>query len=80
LRGVIETRDGAAVWVEMDGLASVRKADNARVFVASFRCRTGDGRYAWLNSTFAVMEGVLDKVAVGGVAHCRLHACSATLA
>lgn len=79
LRGVLETGDGAVVWVEIDGIAALREADNARVFVTSFRCRTGDERYAWLNTTFAVLEGVLDKVAVGGAARGRLHACSATV-
>ena len=79
LRGILETGDGAVVWVEIDGIAFLREADNARVFVSSFRCRTGDERYAWLNTTFAILEGVLDKVAVGGVARGRLHACSATV-
>jgi hypothetical protein len=79
LRGILETGDGAVVWVEIDGIAFLREADNARVFVTSFRCRTGDERYAWLNTTFAILEGVLDKVAVGGVARGRLHACSATI-
>ena len=79
LRGILETGDGAVVWVEIDGIAFLREADNARVFVTSFRCRTGDERYAWLNTTFAILEGVLDKVAVGGVARGRLHACSATV-
>lgn len=79
LRGVLETEDGAVVWVEIDGIALLREADDARVFVASFRCRTGYERYAWLNTTFAVIEGVLDRVAVGGAARGRVHACSATV-
>ena len=79
LRGVLETEDGAVVWVELDGIATLREADNARVFVTTFRCRTGDERYSWLNTACALLEGVLDAVAVGGVARGRLHLCLATI-
>ncbi len=79
LRGVLETDDGARVWVELDGIATLRQADNARVFVTTFRCRTGEERYAWLNTMFAVLEGVLERVAVGAVAHGRVHICSPTV-
>ncbi len=44
------------------------------------RFRTGDERYAWLNTLFAVLEGVLDRVGVGGTARGRLYECRATLA
>jgi len=66
LRGLLTTDDDAAVWVELDGLATLRPEDQARVFVTSFRFRTGDQRYAWLNIVFGLLEGVLDRVAVGG--------------
>lgn len=33
LRGVLATDDGAKVWVELDGVATLRESDNARVFV-----------------------------------------------
>lgn len=79
LRGVLTTTDGAVVWVELDGIATLRAEDHARVFVTTFRFRTGDDRYAWLNTVFGVLEGVLDSVAVGGTARGRLHECRATL-
>lgn len=79
LRGVLTTHDGAQAWVEMDGLATLRSGDGARVFVTSCRFRTGDERYAWLNTVFAVLEGVLDSVGVGGVARGQLFECHATM-
>jgi hypothetical protein len=79
LRGLLDTDDGAQVWVEMNGLAALRESDGARVFVTSLTFRTGDARYAWLNSKFAVLEGVLDRVGVGGVARARAHVCEATI-
>lgn len=63
---------------ELDGLATLRPEDNARVFVTSFRLRTGDQRYAWLNTVFGLLERVLDRVAVGGRAHGQLFECRAT--
>src|SRR5918992_5894676 len=66
LRGMLTTEDGARVWVELDGVATLRPSDQARVFVTTFRCRTGDDRYAWLNSVFGLLEGILDSVGVGG--------------
>src|SRR5918999_2109437 len=68
LRGVLTTDDQAAVWVELDGVATLRSSDNARVFVTTFTFRTGDDRYTWLNSVFGVLEGVLESVGVGGTA------------
>jgi hypothetical protein len=79
LRGLLTTDDGAAVWVELDGIATLRPSDGARVFVTSFRFRTGDERYQWLNTVLAVLEGVLDSVGVGGVARGELHDCRATV-
>ena len=79
LRGMLTTEDGARVWVELDGIATLRPSDRARVFVTTFRCRTGDDRYAWLNSVFGVLEGVLDSVGVGGRARGRVFECRASL-
>lgn len=79
LRGILTTGDGAQVWVELDGIATLREEDQARVFVTTFRFRTGDGRYAWLNTSFGVLEGVLDSVGVGGVARGRLYVCRPTI-
>jgi hypothetical protein len=79
LRGVLTTDDGAVVWIELDGIATLRASDDARVFVTSCRFRTGDERYEWINSVMGVLEGVLGSVAVGGEAHGRLFECRATL-
>ncbi|WP_270889969.1 hypothetical protein [Pedococcus sp. 5OH_020] len=79
LRGVLTTQDGARAWVELDGLATLRPVDGARVFITTCRFRTGDERYARLNTLFAVLEGVLDSVGVGGVARGQLFECHATL-
>ena len=57
----------------------LRESDQARVFVTSCRFRTGDERYGWLNGVFAVLEGVLDSVAVGGQARGRLLECRANI-
>ncbi|MBW3592576.1 MAG: DUF3237 domain-containing protein [Actinobacteria bacterium] len=78
LRGLLTTEDDAAVWVELDGIATLRPSDDARVFVTSVRFRTGDERYAWLNTVLGVLEGVLDSVTVGGAARARLFECRAT--
>lgn len=79
LRGVLTTADGATVWVELDGVATLRPEDAARVFVTSVRFRTGDDRYTWLNRVFGLLEGILDSVGVGGVARGTLHECRATV-
>jgi hypothetical protein len=79
LRGVLTTSDGASVWVELDGLATLRTSDDARVFVTTFRFRSGDERYTWMNTVFGVLEGILDSVGVGGKARGRLYEARATL-
>ena len=48
----------------MNGIATLRPADDARVFVTSLTFRTVDARYGWLNTLFGVLEGVLDTVAL----------------
>lgn len=79
LRGLLTTHDGATVWLELDGIATLRSSDNARVFVTSCRFRSGDAAYRWLDTLVVVVEGVLDRVAVGGVARAALYACEPTL-
>lgn len=79
LRGLLTTDDGAVVYLELDGVATLRPADQARVFVTTLRFRTGDARYAWLNTVFGVLEGVLESVAVGGVARGRAYRCDPTI-
>jgi hypothetical protein len=79
LRGTLTTNDGATVWVELDGIATLRASDDARVFVTACRFRTGDDRYSWMNTVVGVLEGVLGSVALGGEAHGRLFECRPTL-
>lgn len=79
LRGILTTDDGVSVWIELDGVATLRESDGARVFTTSCRFRVGDPRYAWLNTTLAVVEGTLDAVRVGGVARARIHECRPTI-
>jgi hypothetical protein len=80
LRGVLETEDGATMFVEMNGLSQIR--DGGRVFVASLTLRTGDPSYQWVNTLFAVLEGELHgRPRANEVqAHCRVYACEATIA
>lgn len=52
LRGLLTTDDEAEVWVELDGLASLRREDNARVFVTSCGCKTSNQGHAWVNTVF----------------------------
>ena len=79
LRGILTTDDEAAVWVELDGIATLRAGDGARVFVTACRFRTDSAQHAWVNTVVGVLEGVLDTVGVGGKAHGRIHECRATL-
>jgi hypothetical protein len=79
LRGLLTTDDAAQVWVELDGIATLRPDDGARVFVTSCRFRTGSPAHAWLNTVVGVLEGVLDTVGVGGRARGSLFECRATL-
>ena len=79
LRGVLTTDDGAAVWVELDGIATLRPSDQARVFVTAVRMRTNSPAHAWVNTVVGVLEGVLDSVGVGGKAHGRVYECRPTL-
>jgi hypothetical protein len=79
VRGLLTTDDGAKVWVAMDGMALARPTDGVRVVTAAITFRTGDPRYAWLNTVFAVTEGVLDTVATGGAVRHRVYSCEPTL-
>lgn len=58
LRGTLTTDDHAVVWIELDGIATLRSTDNARVFTTTFRCRTGTPEYGWLNTLFAVLASM----------------------
>jgi hypothetical protein len=55
ISGVLFTRDGAKVYVEMHGLAVVQPLDATRVFTTSLLLRSGDSRYGWVNSVVGVV-------------------------
>lgn len=80
LRGVLRLETGPSGWVEMNGLARLRQEDQARVFITSLTFRATTPEFAWLDTTFAVVEGVLDKVAAGGIARGSIYACDPTVA
>ena len=77
LRGLLTTEDGEQIWLELDGLATLRPEDGARVFVTACRFVAGSARFAWLNTVVGVLEGVLDT-GTGG-AHARMFECRPTL-
>jgi hypothetical protein len=79
VRGVLTTDDDAKVWMVMDGMALERPVDGARVVTAAITFRTADPRYTWLNTVFAVTEGILDTVSTGGVVRHRVYHCEPTL-
>jgi len=79
LRGVMETADGAAFFVEMNGLSQIQ--EGGRVFVSSLTLRTAHPEYQWVNTLFAVVEGELHGPPKPNEfrAHCRVYACEATI-
>ncbi|GAA2724562.1 hypothetical protein CAE01nite_16640 [Cellulomonas aerilata] len=80
LRGVLVTDDGAQVWVEVDGVATTREADGARVFVTTVRFRTGAPSYRWLDTVVGLQEGRLDRVGDALVARGTIVECRPTIA
>ncbi len=77
LRGLLTTTDRDLVWLELDGLATLRAADEARVFVTSCRFRAGEGPHSWVDSVVGVVEGVLDTET--GVARALVYECRPTI-
>lgn len=79
LRGVMETPDGAAMFVEMNGLSQIH--EGGRVFISSLTLRTAHPEYQWVNTLFAVVEGELHGAPKPNEfrAHCRVYECAATI-
>jgi hypothetical protein len=79
LRGVLETDDGARIFVEMNGLSQIE--EGGRVFITSLTFRTAEARYEGLNTLFAVVEGELHGRPRPNEMHarCRVYACEATI-
>lgn len=59
---VLETEDGATIWIEGKGYGLRREsaAPNWRL-TASLRFQTDDPRYRWLDNAFGIWEGVFDE-------------------
>jgi hypothetical protein len=79
LRGVLETGDGATMFVEMNGLSQIE--GGGRVFVSSLTLRTSHPEYQWVNTLFAAVEGELYGPPRPNElrARCRVYACEATI-
>jgi len=79
IRGILDTADGAKMFVEMNGLAQL--GEGGRVFLCSLTLRTGDARYAWVNTLVGVVEGALYGAPRPNEfgARCRVYACEATI-
>lgn len=60
VRGIIVTDEGAKIYFEFNGISLLRQEDNARVFTTALSLRTGDARYAWVNTTVGAVEGILN--------------------
>lgn len=73
LRGILTTADGAKVYLELNGIALLRKSDNARIFTTSLQMRSAEARYAWVNDMFGTLEGVLNTTTE--VARARAYSC-----
>lgn len=59
IRALIETDDGALIFVQYLGRNDMSSSPNAPLYVAP-RFETGDDRYRWLNPLLAVGKGTLD--------------------
>jgi hypothetical protein len=56
VHGIIATDDGAKIYYHLDGYGIA--THGTRRTIGSARFRTGDARYAWLNTVVAVDEGL----------------------
>jgi Family of unknown function (DUF6176) len=79
LRGVLETDDGATMFVEMNGISQIEKG--GRVFVSSLTLRSAAPNYQWVNTLFAAVEGELYGPPRPNElqARCRVYACEPTI-
>jgi Protein of unknown function (DUF3237) len=59
VRALVETDDGALVFIQYNGRVDVSRRGAAPVYSAP-RFETGDDRYRWLNRVQAVGKGTFD--------------------
>ncbi len=60
VRFMIETHDGAVVYVTYTGRSDFREGPGVHPIYAAPTFETGDERYAWLNLVQAVSKGTFD--------------------
>ena len=70
---VIETDDGAIIYVTYGGRAEWSGGPGSNPIYIAPRFETGDERYAWLNDVVAVAEG---RLLSGGVEYRVFEACN----
>ena len=73
--GVIQTDDGTVVMFSLRGRTVFTPEGAGRQLLATL-FEAEDERYQWLNSTFCVLEGLIDK----GIMQARVYACISELA
>lgn len=61
VHAMITTDDGARVYYELHAYGLLEPGKDTRRVVGSLTFRTGDPRYAWLNSLFATVEGAYER-------------------
>lgn len=59
IRFTLETRDGALVYVQMNGRADAAGFNAGAPLYMAPRFETGDARYGWLNRVQAISKGSL---------------------
>jgi hypothetical protein len=59
VRALVETHDGALVFIQYDGRVDLSRGPGPPIFIAP-RFETGDERYQWLNRILAVGKGSVD--------------------
>ena len=59
VRALLETDDGALVFVQYQGRVDLTTGTGSPIFIAP-RFDTGDARYGWLNRVQALGKGVFD--------------------
>ena len=64
VRFMIETHDGAIVYVSYTGRSDFREGPGVHPIYAAPLFETGDERYAWLNLVQAVSKGTFDGTTV----------------
>lgn len=65
VHAMLTTDDGAPVYYEIHAYGLLDPGKDTRRVVGSMTFRTGDARYAWLNTLYATVEGSYERGADG---------------